>query len=114
MSTSFSSVSLSLPENPPGSKLPPTIDQEFVQDEGVWPAFNKAMHAAFGEKSNGLKIEECGNRLTGTLKVIQWCLKGLEKMGDRGSSQLVAIWLEELKNAADAVNGKLSIIKHLS
>ncbi|KIJ40150.1 hypothetical protein M422DRAFT_256979 [Sphaerobolus stellatus SS14] len=60
LATAFNSISLSLPESPPGSRLPLAIDIEFAQEEGTWPAFNKAMHAAFGDKSKGLKIEERG------------------------------------------------------
>ncbi|KIJ42785.1 hypothetical protein M422DRAFT_253872 [Sphaerobolus stellatus SS14] len=52
------------------SYLPPAIDIEFAQEEGAWPTFNKAMHAVFGDKSKGLKIEECGKGLEDTLKTI--------------------------------------------
>ena len=114
LATAFNSVSSSLSDSPPLSKLPPTIDIEFAQDEGAWPAFNKAMHAAFGDKSKGLKIEERGKGLEGTLKTIRWCLKTLEKANDRGSIELVKLWITALNNAADAVSPAISQSKGMS
>ena len=66
----FGSLPHNLPEAPSNSKLPPLIDLDFFGDEGAWPAFNKAMHAAFGDKSKGLTITEHGKGLDATLKVI--------------------------------------------
>jgi len=73
--------------SPSGRILPPQIDLEFAQDEGAYPAFNKTMHATFGDKSKGLAIEEHGEGLLKTVSTIRWCLKQLERMdmdfGDR-------------------------------
>ncbi|GJJ16147.1 hypothetical protein Clacol_010427 [Clathrus columnatus] len=97
LTTSFSSISSLLPEQPLGSKLPPIIDVQFAQEEGAWPVFNKAMHSSFGHRDTGIKIEEHGFGLTETLKVIQWCLKALEQMKDKKSVSLVKSWMEDLK-----------------
>ncbi|HEV7737269.1 MAG TPA: hypothetical protein VGO47_07870, partial [Chlamydiales bacterium] len=98
----FDVLPISLPENPPSSPLPPQLDFAFAADEGPWPAFNKAMHAAFGEKDKGLKIQERGNGLKQTASLIRWCLLELEKKNDIGSAELVLLWISELSKAAKA------------
>ncbi|GJJ05849.1 hypothetical protein Clacol_000036 [Clathrus columnatus] len=96
----FKSLPSSLPIRQSGSKLPPVIDLELAVEEGVWLAFNKAMHTAFGHKSQGLSIEECRAGLDGTLSVIRWCLKGLKKTHDEDSVVLVETWITALIDAA--------------
>ncbi|KIJ35089.1 hypothetical protein M422DRAFT_262648 [Sphaerobolus stellatus SS14] len=103
----FNSVPSTFPEQPHGSKLPPHINSEFAEQEGAWPAFNKAMHAAFGDKSKGLKIGEHGAGLTETLRVIRWCLETLESTGDHASVDLVGLWVTSLIDAAKAHNCQL-------
>jgi hypothetical protein len=100
--TLFNSLPDVLPLRSPGSKLPPQIDLGFATEEGVWVGFNKAMHAAWGEKSKGLKVEERGEGITGTVKLVKWCLTTLEQTGDTGSALLVGTWIEALAKAARA------------
>ena len=61
----FDTLPSTLPESPPGSKLPPILDIEFLQDEGPYAAFNKAMHASYGDKAKGIRILERGSGLMG-------------------------------------------------
>ncbi|GJJ12779.1 hypothetical protein Clacol_007024 [Clathrus columnatus] len=78
----FDTLPSSLPTSPPSSKLPPQLNAKDLQEEGVWYAFNKVMHASFGDKARGLKLEERGAGLTKTLSLIKWCLKELKKLDD--------------------------------
>ena len=104
----FNSLPSTLPESPPSSKLPPHIEIEFAEDEGPWAAFNKAMHAAFGDKAQGLKSEERGEGVNGAVKVIRWCLRALERRNDQDSVPLVKLWMDALSDAA-----KLTIVAHV-
>ncbi|KIJ40897.1 hypothetical protein M422DRAFT_32012 [Sphaerobolus stellatus SS14] len=45
----FNALPSTLPEHLPSSRLPPQLDIVLLQEEGVWVAFNRAMHAAFGD-----------------------------------------------------------------
>ena len=104
----FNTLPPILPLNPPNSLLPPMIDPIFAKEEGAWPAFNKAMHAAFGDKSKGIRITERGDGLTHTMAVIRCMLQELDKDGDAGSSELVKLWIDALTDAAKAAGGKAS------
>ncbi|KIJ50542.1 hypothetical protein M422DRAFT_245157 [Sphaerobolus stellatus SS14] len=50
----LNSLPITLPDHSSASNLPPQIDPEFTAEEGARPAFNKAMHVAFGEFGRGL------------------------------------------------------------
>ncbi|KIJ33392.1 hypothetical protein M422DRAFT_264656 [Sphaerobolus stellatus SS14] len=64
------------------------------------------MHAAFGDKSNDLKIQECGKPLMETISLIHWCLKHLEEGNDVKLVELVRMWVESLSDTAKAVGAK--------
>ncbi|KIJ44965.1 hypothetical protein M422DRAFT_251593 [Sphaerobolus stellatus SS14] len=63
---------------------PPQIDIISPQEEGVWATFNKAMHAAFGNKKNSPK----------------WTLSELHTACDNVSVPLVKLWMDVLMTAA--------------
>ncbi|HEV7736034.1 MAG TPA: hypothetical protein VGO47_01505 [Chlamydiales bacterium] len=98
----FEALPQSLPESPPASRLPPCADPEFAAEEGVWPAYNKAMHAAFGDKDKGLQINERGPGLMQTLKLSEWCLDELERTKNTNEIGLVGLWIDALQVAAKA------------
>ncbi|KIJ35070.1 hypothetical protein M422DRAFT_262840 [Sphaerobolus stellatus SS14] len=104
----FNSLPSTLPLNPPNSLLPPQIDVIFADEEGAWPAFNKAMHAAFGDKVKGISITERGDGLAQTIAVIQWMLQELHEAGDAGFSELVKLWINTLVDAVKAAAGEIS------
>ena len=98
----FKNLPATLPESPPSSLLPPRLDMEFVEEEGAWAAFNKAMHRSFGDKALGLKIQERGKGLTSTLATIRWVLKELEEKKEYDMAMLVKLWIDALAVAAKA------------
>lgn len=100
LSKLFQSLPATLPESPPSSLLPPIVDRSFLKEEGAWAAFNKAMHASFGDKAFGLKIQERGKGLMLTLALIKWVLEELEKKKDHDSAKLVKLWIDALTVAA--------------
>ena len=102
----FNALPSDLPSNPTSSSLPPHINAILAKQNGPWEAFNKAMHATFGDKSNGLKIHERGVALTETITVIRWVLAELEGLGDVGSASLVKLWIDALMDAAKAAGAK--------
>ncbi|KIJ27296.1 hypothetical protein M422DRAFT_271550 [Sphaerobolus stellatus SS14] len=108
LSELFEMLPISLPEAPLDSKLPPRLDFDFASEEGAWPAFNKAMHAAFGDKSKGLKIRERGKALAETISLIHWCLKELETKEQMQSVELVLMWVTSLSEAARAAGAKIT------
>ncbi|KIJ25944.1 hypothetical protein M422DRAFT_273033 [Sphaerobolus stellatus SS14] len=104
----FKALPPSIPEQPSELTIPPVIDLNFYASEGVWAAFNKAMHAAFGDKLKGLQIREHRKGLEDTLKVIHWCLKALEREKNWNSVELVGLWLSALIEAVKATSSKTS------
>jgi hypothetical protein len=103
----FDTLPSTLPESPPGSKLPPILDSEFLKDEGSYAAFNKAMHASYGDKTNGIRIVERGSGLTMTVQLVKWCLIQLEKESAEATAELVGLWIIALITAAEAAGGTL-------
>jgi len=99
---SFKSLPSSLPESPPNSSLSPHIDMAFLEAEGPWPSFNKAMHSAFCDKSNGLKIQKRGKNVKRTMANIRWVLKKLEGNDDAKLAPLVKMWIDALRDAGKA------------
>lgn len=80
------------------SRLSPCIDLQFSVEDGVYPAFNKAMHAVFGDESTGIKIKECGSPIHFVF--------AREKSGNWVMSPyvyLVKLWIEALSDGAKAV-----------
>lgn len=98
--TLFHSLPSTLPDNPLSSKLPPQLDTTDIEEEGLWYCLNQAMHAAFGDKAKGLKIEERGYGLEKTYDLIVWCLDELKKTEDHKSAELVKMWIDRLMQAA--------------
>jgi hypothetical protein len=96
----FRDLPPSLPESSPDSKLPPSIDVKFATEEGPWAAYNKAMHAAFGDKAMGIKLYERGSALLKTIEVTKWCLSELSSKNQKDEMMLVGLWLEALKETA--------------
>jgi hypothetical protein len=80
--------------------LPPSLDLNFATEEGAWPAYNKAMHAAFGDKAHGIEIKERGPALLHTIVVTKWCLEELDKQGRKNEVELVALWIDALQLAS--------------
>jgi len=103
------SLPATLPLNPSSSLLPPQIDAVFASAEGPWPAFNKAMHATFGNKSKGLKIMEQGESLLGTVPVIRWVLKELAARNESVLAELVKLWIDTLAEAAKTAGAGSSV-----
>jgi hypothetical protein len=96
----FNALPSTLPESLPGSKLPPSTDPDFAAEEGPWAAYNKAMHAAFGDKTKGLKISEQGPALLQTISVTKQCLLDLLKQSKTNEMELVGLWIDALQLAA--------------
>jgi hypothetical protein len=67
----FDILPSTLPESPPGSKLLPILDSEFLEDEGSYAVFNKAMHALYGDKTKGIQIVEHSSGLTMTVQLVK-------------------------------------------
>ncbi|HEV7736843.1 MAG TPA: hypothetical protein VGO47_05640 [Chlamydiales bacterium] len=98
----FETLPALLPESAPNTTLPPHPDLDFAAEEGAWAAYNKAMHAAFGDKAKGLQICERGMALKQTIEVTNWCLDELETNYQTQDIALVSLWLDALEIAAKA------------
>ena len=84
-----------------------------MEENGVWEAFNRAMHASFGSKDKGLRIEARGAALVKTVVLIRWCLSQLHKANDEASAGLVKLWIVALINAVKRA-GVMIYLCHLT